>query len=184
MPNTCEGQVKSKSEDGDNLNNFVQQSHNKNNDKTATSPVKFLTTDSELCKKCDKSFEGKNKHGVQCDRCDAWFHQPCSNLTKAEHKMIHSSNHHNFKWFCGNCNSEFGKIDPMLGNILARQATQMEALTTLVIKLTEQNSEVIKQNNKILDSLTSDKKTEEKIKINVNEVLNDQMEKEMKKNNL
>ena len=98
--------------------------------------------------------------------------------------MLHNSNHNNLKWYCLNCSGDCGKIDPTLGNLLARQATQMEALTTLVLKLTEQNSEVIKQNNKILDSLSSEKKTEEKIKINVNEVLNDQMEKEMKKNNL
>lgn len=181
MPNTCEGPIKSKSDDGENINNFNQQNHNK-----PPSPVKFLTNESDLCcKKCDKAFEGKNKHGVQCDRCDAWFHQPCSNLTKKEHQMLHNSNHNNFKWYCSSCStSDCGKIDPTLSNLLARQATQMETLTTLVLKLAEQNSEVIKQNNKIIDSLSSEKKTEEKIKTNVNEALNDQMEREMKKNNL
>ena len=51
MPNTCDGPVKSKSEDGDNINTFTQQNQNKNNDKPVTSPVKFLTDESKLCKK-------------------------------------------------------------------------------------------------------------------------------------
>ena len=77
MPNTCDGPLKSKSEDGDNLTQFAQQSQT---NKTKTSPIKlkFLNDESNLCKKCNKNFEGKIKKGIQCDHCDAWYHQPCS----------------------------------------------------------------------------------------------------------
>ena len=179
MPTICQGQVKSKNNDGDILTNLNQKSSSPS--PTKPSPASFLTDQSEVCKKCRKSFDGKHKHGIQCDRCMTWWHQACTTLTKAEQKTLQSSAaHNNLKWFCEVCDGEYGKIDPVLGTLLARHATQMEALTNLVTQLTEQ----IKQNSKTIELLRNEKKTDEQMKVHVEEVLNDQLERDQKKNNI
>ena len=109
----------------------------------------------------------------------------CTNLTQAEQKVLSKpANHKSFKWFCDTCEGEWSKVDPVLGNLVARQAAQLEALTSLVHKVMEQNTEVIKQNIKIMDTMKNEKKTDDVIKIHVEEVLNEQHDREKIKNNI
>ena len=186
MPTTCNGQVKSKNNNGESLTNSTQtQKDSRNASPSKPSPFNFLTDNSHLCKICSNEFQGKTKDGIQCDRCTAWFHHGCTNLTQAEQKILSKpANHKSFKWFCDTCEGEWSKVDPVLGNLVARQAAQLEALTSLVHKVMEQNTEVIKQNLKIMDTMTKEKKSDDVIKTHVEEVLNDQLEREQKKNNI
>ena len=184
MPTTCIGQVRSENNEGVSLANFSQKGNK------TTSPSKslaFLAEQAEICKVCKKVFEGKNKNGIQCNRCTAWFHHSCTNLSKPEiNTLKNPAAHKSFKWFCDICDSdcEDGTADPSLGNLISRQAAHLEALTTLVMKVIEQNAEHMKQNSQILEILQKDKKAEEQVKSHVEDVLEDQKEREEKKNNL
>lgn len=41
-----------------------------------------------------------NRHMIQCDTCDDWFHIKCVNITKAKLKALEKQN---TKWFCPTC---------------------------------------------------------------------------------
>lgn len=60
-------------------------------------------TSADLCGHCDKSLE-KTSLSIACDKCEVWFHDSCTGLTKAEEKIIKVSKA--VLWFCQRCKED------------------------------------------------------------------------------
>ena len=51
------------------------------------------------CGKCANPVK-RNQQGIQCDKCDQWFHRKCESLSLTMYKSMADSNE---EWFCGHC---------------------------------------------------------------------------------
>lgn len=174
MPNTRHGPVVSRTEDGEKFRLIKKPGRGS---ASAAAKLKQLDPDPTPCIKCKKPFSVKtNELGIRCDRCNAWYHQNCTSITKPQFKILDEATHDEFKWFCANCQTV-----PEPGTAFAQQAIKLEALTQVVCALQQQNK-------LILELLQREKVggigREEDIKVHVSEYLDDQAEKELKKNNL
>ena len=177
MTRTCsKDEVLSTGQQGERLFSKKAKRGSKSTSDAPRSPSKFdfLVDQSEPCpcRTCSKDVHGQD--GIQCDKCDCWVHYGCSGLSKAEFNFIAKHESDNLKWVCNPCL----KTDSLdTGACLAQQGNKMDTLFAIVL-------EVQKQNRIILDMLKNERRLEEKIKTQVEEVINDQKEKEEKKNNL
>ena len=124
------------------------------------------------CFKCKKSFDPPYK-AIQCDNCASWVHVECSDLTAEQYKFLCKKNlSTSIKWFCNPCEtSDLNQTKVKNNN------EGLDKLANLVLQVTQQNAE-------ILQSMKREKMVEERIKVNVTEVLEAQKEKEDRKNNL
>ena len=119
------------------------------------------------CKLCDHLVDdGK---AIRCDNCSTWLHFKCSELTKAQYEwLVKPSCPSSIKWFCPVCETEPGK-DP--------EDNKFDTLSALILTITKQNTEILK-------SMTNEKKVEKQIKVNLSEALEDQKEKDDRRQNL
>ena len=180
MPTVRHGDVVGHAEEGDKYQIKKGGRRSKNSTSSqkgnpSSSPIKNLDPESEQtpCNKCKKNFSSEtNELGIQCDKCNAWYHLKCTNLSPKQFKFLDESPHNEFMWFCADCQ---GKTDP--GMAFAQQTVKLEALTQIVYALQQQNT-------MILELLKRDRGNDEQIKTHVLEVMTNQLEKEDLKNNL
>ena len=137
---------------------------------------------------------------IQCDRCDTWIHadSECSDLLPTDYKFLKRTKCVKIKFFCGTCEEELTSGDDPEDKI-AQHSSQIETLTCLVGQTLAMQKNQAQQNEEILKMLkdekelktknvdtnnTGVKKVEDKIKIHVNECIEEEKEKEEKKNNI
>ena len=184
MPNLRQGDVVGHP-DGENFHlitrgkkkkyTSVSSQKQKSNHSSPTSPIKHLDPEPEQtpCNKCKKIFSNETKElGIQCDKCSAWYHQKCTNLSSKQFSFLDESPNNEFMWFCVDCK---GKSDP--GMTFAQQNVKLEALTQIVFALQQQNT-------LILELLKKDRGNDNQIKTHVDEVMSNHLEKEDLKNNV
>ncbi len=146
--------------------------------------VKFLSTENEVqnpCKKC-KKIVGQEK-AAQCDRCTSWVHLGCCGLSRTEYDFLERSNCEGIKWFCKMCEEDMkGQNDPT--DRIAQQGARLDSLSSVLVTLQQQNQLIHQQNQMILQLLQNEGRFESKIKAQVEEVLDNQKERDEKKNNV
>lgn len=176
--------MKNKSVDGDHVSNAESGKKAANKQKTAdvtsegpsSSPFKFLEVEDtpSPCRICTKTI-GKNAKSLMCDRCNGWVHLGCSDVSSSQYSFLESSVSDSFKWFCKHCEDDCKTISP--GDRLAEQSAKLETLFEIVRTMQQQNQ-------LILQLLQNENRLEEKIKVQVTEVLDAQKEKEERKSNV
>ena len=78
---------------------------------------------------CIKCFDScrKNQNCIQCNICDEWIHQTCSNLTINEFKTYCSPEHEGDPYYCDNC--RFGHANMQnLGKLDCPSATTLNSI--------------------------------------------------------
>ena len=55
----------------------------------------------KYCKKCNKSLHNTDTDSICCDKCNYWYHLPCSNLSASEFKCYIDNT--NKIWKCNSC---------------------------------------------------------------------------------
>ena len=183
MPNTRSGAVVSNNQDGENLWKTQTHKNKKGAQRKSSSPLNHLLvedTSPQPCKKCKKDV-GQESKAIKCDRCTAWVHLGCSDLSKTEYDFLEKSPSTGFKWFCHQCDEDTCRSSGKgfdQNDKIAEQSAKIDTMNTIILNLQ-------KQVGSILDILkNNDEKIESKIKTHVEEIVDDQKEKEEKKNNL
>ena len=124
------------------------------------------------CKICDTLVE--NQKAIGCDKCLKWFHSDCTDLTNEQYKFLSKKNTPaSIKWFCPSCMDTSNSMQ----NESAQTNRNIERIENLVLQVTKQNAE-------ILQVMSREKMVEERMKVNVAEILEDQRERVDRKNNL
>ena len=59
----------------------------------------------KYCKKCEKTFSEKNYDSICCEKCERWYHVPCTILTSAEFETFTENSHKS--WKCQFCIKNF-----------------------------------------------------------------------------
>lgn len=139
------------------------------------SPLKFLADEDEdqFCGQC-KKLVGNSGKCVACDRCGAWFHLGCSDLTSEDFKFLHRLKNTSIQWFCRSCKQELseGSSDDRF----AKQDVKLNQVYAMV-------KELKAQNEMILNKLNEDK-LDGMVKAHVQEQLDTKNEEKERKNNL
>ena len=148
-----------------------RKSRSVNELKTSSSFANLVPDTPDPCFSCRKSFEPPYK-AIQCDKCASWVHAECSDLNPEQYKFLcRKNNPSSIKWFCHPCEVKEDKPESDNSN------ESIEKLANVILQITQQNAE-------ILHHIKREKMVEEKIKVNVSEILEDQKEKEDRKNNI
>lgn len=135
------------------------------------------------CRGCSEIVQ-EGVDAIQCDRCKTWVHAyDCSGLLPSEYKMLQKSKCSKLKYFCSTCDVEaFTQTDP--DDKLAQHTTQIETLTCLVGQTLQMQKSQKQQNEMILSLLKNEGRLEEKIKVQVSEVLDEKTEKDARQNSI
>ena len=114
------------------------------------------------CNKCKQPFENSYK-ALQCDKCALWLHQECTELNEDQYKFLTKKTLSSaIKWFCPVCEEKVDS-DQVNQNQNVNNSS-FDKLANLVLKVTEQNAE-------ILQNMKRDMMVEEKLKVNFKEIL-------------
>ena len=128
-----------------------------------------------MCKQCKKEV-GQECKAISCDRCTSWVHLGCTDLQKKEYDFLVRSSSTGFRWYCKLCEDETGKnADP--NDRIAEQGAKIDTMNAMFMSLQQQVMH-------ILEILRDEERIEKKIHVQVSEVLEDQREKEEKKNSM
>ena len=140
------------------------------------------------CGKCDKPAEEET---IQCETCGIWFHKKCTNLTNPEFETLIRGNEC-ISFTCevclpekGNLSKRFFEIEKCL-KLIQQQTSKIDSFSDILTAVQKQN-ETIQEQNKIIFKLLetrSDEVIENKIKTQVTEVLDEQVEKDEKRKNI
>ena len=140
-------------------------------------PVHEKVPSNTICKICSKEIEGGSFVG--CDNCLTWLHLECSQVPQIEFEFLHKHKTTQLLYHCSLCKK--GSKD----DHTEAQNVKIERLTEMVQTISNQNLailELLKKDNivevKIEDTV------QESIHTNLKELLDDQSEKDNKKNNL
>ena len=161
----------------------------KNND---TESLKSSTSLNVLCKKCKhkvlelNEFTESKDESIQCDDCNMWFHRPCSDLSSNEFDFLLNCDK-SILWKCNDCISTHGHENKRLTAIEQKLDTVTNMLNNLGMleeRIMEKVNVIV--DKKINDSIKnlSEEKIEGKIKLQVEEFLDEQNEIEKRKNNI
>ena len=161
------------------------------------SPIKLLVSDADTdypCKICDKIVSDEpNSTAVQCDRCLAWIHLGCSRLRRLDYNYLTNNPQSTVKWYCEPCTKDIEsgpdgqdsrilqhgvKIDTLLQVIKGMQVqmTAMQEQMAMMMETTNQKNDEVEA-EKTVDSHSMHAKV-------YTEVMEEQREKEEKKNNI
>ena len=140
-------------------------------------PVQEKVPSNTICKICSKEIEGGSFVG--CDNCLTWLHLECSQVPQIEFEFLHKHKTTQLLYHCSLCKK--GSKD----DHTEAQNEKIERLAEMVQTISNQNLailELLKKDNivevKIEDTV------QESIHTNLKELLDDQTEKDNKKNNL
>jgi len=142
---------------------------------TTLNLTNFLVDETDApCRICSKLI-GDDK-SIQCDACEGWIHQKCSDLTMQDYDVLRKTKSSSIKWVCPVCEKNKG-FD--LGDKQAASDSKISALMTIVQTMQQQ----IQVMMGILQNKES-KSVEEEIKENIMDSLDEKRERESRKNNL
>ena len=155
------------------------------------SPIKLLASEVWTCEICKADSQDDDPKArvkwIECDRCSARFHQNCSDLNVKQWRFINSFPQKNLEWICCTCLENKSKETSKQEDQREPDCSDVKQLKEQNKQIIQQNSIIIKQNSKILDMLSKrkpDKEIDEQIKKHVEESIQNQREREEKKNNL
>ena len=189
MPNSRRGSVRNSSQDGELLSKSKNGSSSdmfmmdgKRKSESKSSPLKFLVDETDCpCRICNKLVDSDNS--VQCDRCQGWVHQPCSDLDPAAFGMLARIQAQSVQWICAKCLKD--RSGPGQDDRIASNEAKMDTMMQLIKTLQVQSSTLQTQNMAILRFLEKqDEKIDGKIAEKVKESMEELKEKEDRKNNL
>ena len=138
-----------------------------------------LTNDLETfpCKVCNTEVDD-DPLCIACDACNIWLHFKCCGLTESEHEFLTGENLPAcVKYLCPVClNAPLQNIDFSPNARLDKQDLAIQTLSDTVKALQVQNENIL--------SILKGPSLENKVQVQVNQVYEDQREKEEKKNNI
>ena len=166
----------------------------KKKDKDNLKDPKLNISKTYLCGNCEKEIienaESKEEESIECTACNRWFHCGCTPLTPHVFEIMSTSD--NIKFFCTQCEDSKGKekkdlktIMDMMEKMEERILRKMESIVDERVDLKVRDIER-KLNDQITEKLNaiSVNNIEQKIKIQVEETLEEQRELESKSKNL
>lgn len=117
--------------------------------------------------------------GIQCDKCQCWVHsdEKCSELTKSEFKFMARTKSEAIKFICLKCRLEFKEniLDPM--DAVSRQGAKLDRFGEAIATLQQQNKVIV-------EYMKKNSKTDESIKVHVSEAIDDQRDRDERKQNI
>ena len=145
--------------------------------------------DSVPCRGCDKII-GRGEV-LQCDRCNSWLHFRCAKITREEFDFLTSHPQTSVMWNCDHCKTELVWGPGGQDDRVARQGAKIDTLTEAFKAMQAQMAFMQNQMTVLID-LVKDKennktevvKSDQQIRTHVTEYLDDQREKDEKKNNM
>lgn len=167
----------------------------KNNDNSSKkgpkSPIKLLDPDigsGSPCKTCKKQVgDGPRAEAIQCDRCVAWLHLRCTKLNKEEYEFLTTHPKTTINWFCDVCRKELLTGEGGQDDRIAQQGAKIDTLMHVIQTMQSQMVDMQTSMAMVLDNSAKKETTvevEKKVETQVTEALEDQQEKEEKKNNI
>ena len=135
------------------------------------------------CKVCN---ENVVEVGIQCDFCESWNHQKCTNLSLTQYNFLSDYPTSNIKWYCADCDTATLVKKSSLDEKYDNQGKQIHDLSKLVIAIEAQTQMMMEllqnQNKKTTEPATAT--TENNLRATVSELLHEQKELEEKKDNI
>ena len=141
------------------------------------------------CRGCDKVI-GRGDV-LQCDRCNSWLHLRCAKLTKEEFEFLTTHPQTAVMWNCDLCKTEIVWGPGGQDDRAARQGAKIDTLTEVVKTMQTQMAFMQNQMDVLID-LVKDRdnnksevvKSDQQIRTHVTEYLDDQRERDEKKNDI
>ena len=162
-------------------------------DNIQANKFQFLSNDAEgkhPCKGCD-DLVTETCDAVQCDRCTAWIHFKCTNLTKYQYDFLAINPKSNIKWFCESCTKEVGEDPNKPDDRLAIQGAKIDTLLKVINSMQNHMISMQEQISSMEERMIENEEDKEKHNIgnqmmqaSVAEVLDDKAEIAEKKNNM
>ena len=125
--------------------------------------------DCPICKKIVKD----KSNGVQCDRCDAWYHAGCQKITMKFYQSLQECKEE--KWFCKTCHSEIKQLENTLKMLRSENKDLRERIKTL-----EEKWELFKEELKE----ETVKCTLERVSVEIGKHFEEMEERNKRKNNV
>ena len=167
---------------GNNKRRGSGGSRRKGKKETQEPVVQEKVPSNTICQICSKEIEGGSFVG--CDSCVTWLHLECSQVPQIEFEFLHKHKTTQLLYHCSLCKKGSTKKGTKDDHIEA-QNEKIERLSEMVQTISNQNQtilELLKKDNivevKIEDTV------QESIHTNLKELLDDQSDKDNKKNNL
>ena len=143
---------------------------------------------------------GPKSEAVECDRCSSWVHFNCSKLGREEYEYLTGHPHTQMLWLCKVCKTDMKEKRDPKGDQLTRQQSakmgaQIDSFTEVINSLQKQMTDLKCEMAKVVENTAEGGWTEvtkkggtvgapSQMQIHVSEALEDQKEKEEKKNNI
>ena len=113
---------------------------------------------------------------IGCNKCDAWVHWKCSELTEPQFNFLNKPNcPDSIKWICPVCEADKDSTPASVRD------AKLDTLSALVLTVTQQNQQIIQS---MSSSISKSKAVEDDIARNVTEALEDHKERDDRRNNL
>ena len=163
-------------------------------DKDNLKDPKLNISKTYLCGTCEKEIienaESKEDESIECTVCNRWFHCGCTPLTPHVFEIMSTSD--NIKFFCTQCEDSKGKEKKDLKTIMDMMEKMEERLLRKMENIVDERLDLkVKDIEKKLEEKIAEKlnaisvtNIEQKIKIQVEETLDEQKEIESKSKNL
>ena len=145
------------------------------------SPTKFdalkKSSGDSPCRCCNEIVVDPD--GIQCDKCHCWVHsdEKCSELSKSEFKFMARTKSQAIKFVCLKCRLEYNDtvLNPM--DAVSRQGAKLDSFGEAIAALQQQNKEIV-------EYMKKNSKTEDSIKVHVSEAIDDQKDRDERKQNI
>ena len=138
-----------------------------------------------VCKTCNKEIEEGGSF-VGCDSCMTWLHLECSQVPQVEFDFLHKHKTTKLLYHCNQCRKESDQRGNKDAHIEAQNA-KIEKLSEMVQSISEQNQQILdllkKEKNSVVE-VKIEETVQESIHTNIKELLDDHVQKDVKKNNL
>ena len=136
------------------------------------------TVEEKPCIKCQEPFEPPYK-ALQCDKCASWVHSGCTELNDDQYKFLTKKTLSSaIKWFCPVCEAKVSDASSRCDEKkVDSDDKRFDKLADIVLKIAEQNAE-------ILQNMKRDMMVEEKLKVNVREILDNRKDAEDRGKNM
>ena len=147
-----------------------------------------ITISTEDCLHCNQNVDEDEK-ALECDSCKKWAHLGCTEVRASQYSFLDANDVSGLKWICRKCIPTFEREKAPVGSeemsetmkmVFKQQQATLDSINGVVNILQQQMG-------MILQILQNDKRSEERVKIQVDEYMNKQnesQEREKIKNNI
>ena len=132
------------------------------------------------CNICNENIG--DSQALECDLCHGWSHQTCSDVSLTQYNFLTDCPSSSIKWFCKDCNSSPLMKKSKLEEKYEAQDKKLDDLSRLVIAIESQTQIMSQLLQKGTGSSTESSETS--VKATVSEVLDEQRERDEKKDNI